>query len=75
MLEMTLEKILNNRFWDLRLSLVKRYCYITGDNLWLKLAYRGRKKIYSLAYGSYSINDDMWLSQKEYLYRLSKNQI
>jgi hypothetical protein len=75
MLEMTLEKILNNRLWDLRLSFIKRYCYITGDSLWLKLAYRGRKKIYSLAYGPYSINDDMWLSQKEYLYRLSKNQI
>lgn len=75
MLEMIHKNILGGRFWGLRLSLMKRYCYISGDTLWLKLAYRGRKKIYSLAYGPYSINDDIWLSQKEYLYRLSKNEI
>jgi hypothetical protein len=72
---MILEKILSNRVWDLRLSFINRCCYISGDKLWLKLAYRGRKKIHSLAYGPQSLNDDVWLGQKEYLYRLSKNHI
>lgn len=75
MLEMIPDRILLRRFWELRFSYRKRYCYISGENIWFKLAYRGRKKIYSLAHGPYSINDDIWLSQKEYLYRLSKNEI
>jgi hypothetical protein len=75
MLEMIHKNILGGRFWVLRLSIMKRHCYISGDTLWLKLGYRGRKKIYSLAHGPYSINDDIWLSQKEYLSRLSKNHI
>ena len=74
MLEMIL-KILKNRYWNLKFSFIKRYCYITGDIIWLDLAYRGRKKIYTITHGSYALNDDIWLSKKEYLYRLSKYQL
>ena len=74
MLEM-IPKILSGRHWSLRLSLCRRYCYLSGDSLWLKLSYRGRKQIYAMAYGPYLLNDDIWLSQNEYLYRFSKNQL
>jgi hypothetical protein len=75
MLEMILEKILSNRLWDLKLSFCKRYCYISGESLRYKICYRGRKKIYSLVSGPKGFDDDIWLSQKEYLSRLSKNHI
>lgn len=74
-MEMILEKILLNRLWDLKLSLHKRFCYISGENLRFKICYRGRKKIYSLVSGPNGFDDDIWLSQKEYLSKLSKNQI
>ena len=70
-----IHKILKDRNWKLAFSWSNRHCYISGENLWFKLSYRGRKQIYSIIAGRYSINDDIWLSQSEYLYRLSRNQI
>ena len=68
-------EILKNRYWDLRFSFIKRHCYITGNNIWSELAYRGRKKIYTITQGLYALNDDIWLCKKEYLYRLSNDQL
>lgn len=65
----------NLREWSLKLSIKKRFCYISGENLWLKAAYRGRKKIWSIINNGRSINDDIWVSQKEYFNMIRKGKL
>ena len=73
---MAIDSLLSNRLWQLHFSFLKRNCYISGVPLKFQWAYRGRKKLwYPVLYGDKAINDDLWLSQKEYLYLLSKGKI
>lgn len=58
---------LKNRTWNLRLSLSRRICYISGANLQFKLAYRGRKLLKNIMSQNKITSDDVWISQKEYL--------
>lgn len=66
-------KFIQNRDWKLRLSFLKRKCYISGENLRFKYCYFGRKKIRDL-FGNKYINDDIWISQTEYL-KIIKNMV
>jgi hypothetical protein len=65
----------NLREWSLNLSLKRRLCYVSGENLWFKIAYRGRKKIWSIIDNGRSINDDIWISQKEYFNMIRKGKL
>jgi|APGre2960657373_1045057.scaffolds.fasta_scaffold54397_2 hypothetical protein len=67
--------ILDNREWSLQLSFNKRCCYLSGKNLWFKLAYRGRKKIWSIIDNGRQMNDDIWLSDIEYHNMIRKGNI
>ena len=70
-----LKRILSNRTWDLKFSLKKRNCYITGDSLWLTWAYRGRRYITSFISGNKPVVDDIWLSKEQFLTRYARNEI
>jgi hypothetical protein len=59
-------KFIQNRDWKLRLSLRNRQCYLSGENLRFKYCYFGRKQIRDL-FGNRYVNDDIWISQNEYL--------
>jgi hypothetical protein len=65
----------NLREWSLNLSFKRRLCYISGENLWFKIAYRGRKKVWSIIDNGRSINDDIWISQKEYFNMIRKGKL
>lgn len=67
--------VLDNREWSLQLSFYKRFCYLSGQSLWFKLAYRGRKKIWSVVDNGRQINDDLWLSDIEYLNMIRRGNI
>ena len=66
---------LRNREWSLRLSLRKRKCYITGESLFLKLCYRGRKTVVYFLNNNKPMFDDVWLSRKQFLNRYSRNEL
>lgn len=69
-----IQQILNNRSWEKRISCRKRSCYISGKNIWLKKAYRGRKSIQYLLSKNRCIYDDIWISEEQYDLHLSKNK-
>jgi len=64
-----------NRLWQLKFSFAKRYCYVTGENLQFKLAYRGRRQITNIVCPSQIINDDIWISQSQYLIFLKNTSV
>jgi hypothetical protein len=64
--------LIKYRLWKLKWSLFSRKCYITGQNLQFKLCYCGRKQIKDSISYRY-LNDDIWLSSKEYLKLLRTN--
>jgi hypothetical protein len=66
-------KLIKNRDWKLRFSLLKRCCYLSGENLTLKYCYVGRKPIKDI-FGNKYLNDDIWISQREYL-KMLRNDI
>jgi hypothetical protein len=70
-----LSKLLKNRLWKRKISFLNRRCYITGESLFLKICYRGRKYISSVINGHKPDIDDLWLSQKEFLKKCSSDQI
>lgn len=73
---MGIDNLLKNRHWQLHFSFFKRRCYLTGVSLKFNWAYRGRRKVwYPILGGGNVLNDDIWLSQKEYLYLLSKGKV
>lgn len=70
-----IEKFLKNRHWTFHFSFYDRRCYLSGNSIKWCWAYRGRKKIFNPILSKYYLNDDLWLSQKEYLKLLSKGAI
>lgn len=58
---------LKNRVWSLRPSFSKRVCYITGENIQFKMAYRGRKPIRSIMSRNKISYDDIWICSQEYI--------
>lgn len=70
-----INKILKDRSWSLHFSFLNRKCYISGDTIKFIWAYRGRKKIFNPMLSKYDLNDDIWITQREYLKLLSKGQI
>lgn len=70
-----IEKILKHRHWTLHFSFLNRRCYISGNSIKWTWSYRGRKKVFNPILSKYYFNDDLWLSQKEYLNLLSKGTI
>lgn len=58
--------ILSNRQWSLKVSFIPRRCYVSDQSLWLRLAYRGRKRIWSIIDNGYTLNDDIWISKEVY---------
>ncbi len=66
---------LKNRNWSLRFSFSSRVCYISGRPLKYCLAYRGRKQISGLLTLNKKFNDDIWISQAEYLKLLSSSKV
>lgn len=60
-------KILRGRQWNLKFSILNRSCYLSGQNLKFTWCYRGRKKIFFPLIGYYYHNDDIWVSQSQYL--------
>jgi len=58
--------ILSNRQWVYRVSFMPRRCYVSDKSLWLQLAYRGRKRIWSIIDNGYTLNDDIWISKEVY---------
>lgn len=58
--------ILSNRQWVCRVSFMPRRCYVSDKILWLQLAYRGRKRIWSIIDNGYTLNDDIWISKEIY---------
>ena len=64
----SLYKILRDRSWHLSFSFQKRKCYISGQSLWLSLAYKGVKP-------NTNSLDYLWLSKKEYLKNLASNTL
>lgn len=68
-----MNNVLKNRYWVLKFSFFSRRCYISGDILRFQWCYRGRKKVwYPIVGGGNYLNDDIWISQNEYLTLLSK---
>lgn len=63
--KMTLS-ILKNRDWSLRFCFYKRNSYLSGKSLQFKLCYLGRKKIINIVNSNY-VNDDIWITKKEFL--------
>jgi hypothetical protein len=61
-----ISEITYDREWTLKYSLFNRKCYFSGQSLRFQPCYVGRKKIRSLLSKRYQ-NDDIWISQKEYL--------
>ena len=55
-----------DREWILKYSFLNRKCYFTGQSLRFQPCYVGRKKIRSILSKRYQ-NDDIWISQNEYL--------
>lgn len=70
-----IRNIFKHRYWTLRFSFYSRKCYISGNNLKWTWSYRGRKKVFNPLLSKYYFNDDLWLSQKEYLKLLSKGAV
>jgi hypothetical protein len=64
--------LIKNRIWQLKLSFFNRKCYFTGQKLQYKLCYCGRKQIKDSISYRY-LNDDIWVSSKEYLKLLKSN--
>lgn len=64
----SINKILCNRNWNLRLSLYNRKCYISGRSLWWALAYKGTRT-------GMNSKDTIWLSKDEYLKNLANNNL
>lgn len=64
-----------NRSWSLRFSFSKRICYLTGENIQFKFAYRGRKYIQSIMSRNKSTHDDIWISQRSYLNLIANGKI
>ena len=61
-----ISEIIYDREWTLKYCLFNRKCYFSGQSLQFQPCYVGRKKIRSLLSKRYQ-NDDIWISQKEYL--------
>ena len=61
-----ISEILFDREWKLKYSFLNRKCYFSGKSLQFQPCYIGRKKIRSVLSKRYE-NDDIWISQKEYL--------
>ena len=70
-----INKIIKDRTWSLHFSFLNRKCYISGDTIKFIWAYRGRKKIFNPLLSKHYLNDDMWVTQTEYLKLLSKGSI
>lgn len=70
-----MDKFFKYRSWNLYFSFYNRKCYISGDSLKWTWSYRGRKKVFNPILSKYYFNDDLWLSQKEYLKLLSKGEV
>lgn len=70
-----MDKILKDRVWNLHFSFLNRHCYISGQNIKWGWAYRGRKKIFNPFISKYYLNDDIWITQNEYLKLISKGVI
>ena len=69
-----ISEILYDREWILKYSLFNRKCYFSGQSLRFKPCYVGRKKIRSLLSKRYQ-NDDIWISQKEYLNMIENGMV
>lgn len=67
-----ISEITHNREWRLKYSFLNRKCYFSGQSLRLCMCYLGRKKIHNII-SKHDNNDDIWISQKEYL-NLIKNR-
>jgi hypothetical protein len=61
-----ISEITYDREWILKYSFLNRKCYFTGQSLKFQPCYVGRKKIRSILSKRYQ-NDDIWISQNEYL--------
>jgi hypothetical protein len=61
-----ISEITYDREWILKYSFLNRKCYFTGQSLRFQPCYVGRKKIRSILSKRYQ-NDDIWISQNEYL--------
>jgi hypothetical protein len=69
-----ISKIVQDREWKLKLSFLDRKCYFSGQSLRFQPCYLGRKKIRSLLSKRYQ-NDDIWISQKEYLNMIENGMV
>ena len=67
-------EIIYDREWQLKYSLLNRKCYFSGQPLRFQPCYVGRKKIRSLLSKRYQ-NDDIWISQKEYLNMIENGMV
>ena len=69
-----ISEIIYEREWMLKYSLFNRKCYFSGQSLRFQPCYVGRKKIRSLLSKRYQ-NDDIWISQKEYLNMIENGMV
>lgn len=69
-----ISEIIYDREWILKYSLFNRKCYFSGQSLRFQPCYVGRKKIRSLLSKRYQ-NDDIWISQKEYLNMIENGMV
>jgi hypothetical protein len=69
-----ISEITYDREWTLKYCLFNRKCYFSGQSLRFQPCYVGRKKIRSLLSKRYQ-NDDIWISQKEYLNMLENGMV
>lgn len=68
-----LSEIIHNRDWKLKYSFLNRKCYFSGKPLRYRFCYLGRKKIHNII-SKQNDNEDIWITQKEYL-NLIQNQM
>ena len=69
-----ISEIIYDREWMLKYSLFNRRCYFSGQSLRFQPCYVGRKKIRSVLSKRYQ-NDDIWISQKEYLNMIENGMV
>jgi len=69
-----ISEITYDREWTLKYSFLNRKCYFTGQSLRFQPCYVGRKKIRSILSKRYQ-NDDIWISQKEYMNMIENGMV
>jgi len=61
-----IDYMLSKRTWHKKFSWLKRTCYVSGESLWFRNAYRGNKKIWSIINNGQTLEDNIWLSVYSY---------